>query len=110
MPRKDGYALAGEFFVMEQLFRLGYLPALTLGNAKTVDIFVKTAKGSYEVSVKALRGNGGKWGVGNVNYSEQKRFIFVFLLYKDFDDLKAPPDVYVVPAPIVEKIKHPWKK
>jgi len=66
MPRGDGHAtgMAGEFFVMEQLFRRGHLPALTLGNAKTVDIFVKTTNGTYQVSVKSIRG-GGKWGVGS---------------------------------------------
>lgn len=108
MP-KDGHAtgMAGEFFVMQQLFRLGHLPALTLGNAKTIDIFVKTKVGDYEVSVKTVQG-GGKWGVGKANYSQSDKLIFVFLLYKDFKDLETTPEVYVMPAQDVEKYKHPW--
>jgi hypothetical protein len=109
MPRKDGHAtgMAGEFFVMEQLFRLGHLPALTLGNAKTVDIFVKTTKGTYQVSVKSIRG-GGKWGVGQDDYSSRNDLIFVLLRYDDFDNLKAQPTVHVIPARKVQELKKPW--
>ena len=63
--RKSGHAtgMAGEFFVMERLFRLGHEPALTLGNAKSIDVIVRTKSGNLKtVSVKALRG-GGKWPV-----------------------------------------------
>jgi hypothetical protein len=92
MPRGDGHAtgMAGEFFVMEQLFRLGHLPALTLGNAKTVDIFVKTTNGTYQVSVKSIRG-GGKWGVGRDDYSSHDDLIFVLLRYDSFEDLRVRP-------------------
>jgi hypothetical protein len=108
---KDGHAtgMAGEFFVMEQLFRLGHLPALTLGNAKTVDIFVETKKGIYAVSVKAVRG-GGKWGVGKLttDYTSSDKLIFVFLLYHDFEKVSERPAVYVVPAPKVQELKRGW--
>jgi hypothetical protein len=47
--------MAGEFFVMEKLFRLGHEPALTLGNAKSVDILLRKSDDSLrEVSVKAM--------------------------------------------------------
>lgn len=109
--RSDGHAtgMAGEFFVMEQLFRLGHLPALTLGNAKMVDIFVKTVGGTYEVSVKAVRG-GGKWGVGKAatDYTGFDKLIFVFLLYRDFANVTERPAVYVVPAPKVQELKRHW--
>lgn len=52
-------AMAGEFFVMEALYRLGHQPALTLGNAKSVDILVRNKRGRLiEVSVKTVRGGG----------------------------------------------------
>jgi hypothetical protein len=71
--------MAGEFFVMEALYRLGHEPALTLGNAKLIDILVQTKKGATKrISVKAIRG-GGKWGVGDANLSKQKELFFVLL-------------------------------
>jgi hypothetical protein len=109
--RADGHAtgMAGEFFVMERLFRLGVFPALTLGNAKSVDILVRSKTGqNLAVSVKAVRGNAGKWTVGAEDYSEQTDLIFVFLLYKNFDDLETSPRAWVVPAVDVQAIKQPW--
>lgn len=109
--RKSGHAtgMAGEFFVMERLFRMGYEPALTLGNAKTVDILVgrlgnQTPK---RISVKTVCG-GGKWGIGDTDLSSEKGLVFVFLLYRYFDDLTASPDVWVMPAKDVEARKQGW--
>lgn len=100
--------MAGEFHVMELLFRQGHEPALTLGNAKSIDILTRSPTGNlYEVSVKAMRG-GGKWGIGNYDYSKAKNLVFVLLHYKRFDQLSALPDIWVVPAVDAEKIKKPW--
>lgn len=101
--------MAGEFFVMERLFRQGYEPALTLGNAKSIDILAYNpeTKKTKAISVKAVR-NGGKWGVGSEDYSTQDDLVFVFLRYRSFDDLTSNPDVYVIPAPIVEELKGGW--
>ncbi|GAA0584656.1 hypothetical protein [Caenispirillum bisanense] len=108
--RADGHAtgMAGEFFVMERLFRLGTLPALTVGNAKAVDILVRTKNGrNMAVSVKAVRGSAGKWVVGTDDFCDQFDLIFVFLLYKNFQDLDTNPRAWIVPAAEVEKIKRP---
>lgn len=108
--RKSGHAtgMAGEFFTMERLFRLGHEPALTLGNAKSIDIIVRTKSGNLTtVSVKSVRG-GGKWPVGTENYSRRKDLVFVFLLYRHFDNPKEDPCVWVMPAPDVERQKRRW--
>ena len=100
--------MAGEFFVMERLFRGGHEPALTLGNAKTIDLIVELGGGDLKtVSVKSVCG-GGKWGVGKANLSNKKNLVFVFLQYENFRDLKSNPKVWVMPAPDVEKRKRPW--
>lgn len=100
--------MAGEFFVMESLFRLGHEPSLTLGNAKTIDILVRTISGKlYEVSVKAIQG-GGKWGVGTEDYSNRGNLIFVLLYYKSFSDISTVPESFVLPAEDVEKLKRGW--
>jgi hypothetical protein len=100
--------MAGEFFVMERLFRRGDEPALTLGNAKSIDIIVRTQKGALKtISVKSARG-GGKWGVESDDLSGEKNLLFVFLLYKSFDDLTTSPQVWVMKAADVEQRKKPW--
>ena len=102
--------MAGEFHVMELLFRLGHEPALTLGNAKSVDILTRSPQGNlYAVSVKAMRG-GGKWGIGNQDYSKEKNLVFVLLHYKKFSDLTELPESWVVPGASAEKIKRLWHK
>lgn len=104
----DATAMAGEFFVMHVLYRLGHQPALTLGKAKSIDILVRTASGRLvEVSVKAVRG-GGKWGVGADDLSRRPRLVFVFLHFSAFEDPSACPEAFVVPAADVEKLKEKW--
>jgi hypothetical protein len=96
--------MAGEFFVMEKLYRLGHQPALTIGKAKSIDILVRTTKGNlYEVSVKAVCG-GGKWPVGTDDHSLHPNRVFVFLHYRSFGEIYSNPDVFVVPAIEVEKM------
>ena len=100
--------MAGEFFVMEQLFRLGHQPALTLGNAKSIDILVQTKQGNLlSVSVKAVRGHG-KWPVGKQNLSNRADLVFVFLLYNDFENPAICPDAWIMSAKDVEQRKRPW--
>ncbi len=93
---------------MEILHRLGHQPALTLGNAKTIDILSKAPSGKvYEVSVKAIRG-GGKWGIGKDDYSNSKNLVFMLFWYKSFANINTLPDVWIVPAPDADRIKKPW--
>lgn len=108
--RKSSHAtgMAGEFFAMERLFRLGHEPALTLGNAKSIDIIVRTQRGELKtISVKAARG-GGKWPVESRGVSNEKDLIFVFLLYRQFEDVTTDPEVWVMKASDVELRKRRW--
>jgi len=100
--------MAGEFRAMEMLHRLGHQPALTLGNAKTVDILTESPTGNtYTISVKAIRG-GGKWGIGSEDYGIKKNLIFMLFLYDDFHDMSIEPRVWIVPGKDAEIIKKPW--
>ncbi|NLH40167.1 MAG: hypothetical protein GX445_08935 [Elusimicrobia bacterium] len=109
---KSGYAtgMAGEFFVMEKLYQLGYEPALTIGNAKSVDIFVKNKSNQlFAVSVKSVRKSTGKWVIGTrENILKSKKIIYIFLKYNNFEDIKDPPEVFVIPAKNVEQLKEKW--
>jgi hypothetical protein len=100
--------MAGEFFVMETLYRLGHQPALTVGNAKMIDILLDNNNGRVlKLSVKSVRG-GGKWGVGTENFKKQKDLFFVFLKYNNFSDISRKPEAYIIPAIDVEKLKEGW--
>ncbi len=91
-----------------RLFRLGYEASLTMGNAKSIDIFSKSPTGRlYEISVKAIRG-GGKWGVGKEDVSKRKNLVYVLLYYRDFLLIESQPIVWVIPAAEAQKIKEPW--
>lgn len=100
--------MAGEFHAMELLFRKGHHPALTLGNAKQIDILTYSPKGNrYDISVKANR-SGGKWPIGSHDYSTQKDLVFMLFLYKKFQDIAIQPELWIIPAPEAERIKLPW--
>ena len=110
--RRNGHAtgMAGEFFVMEKLFRLGHEPALTLGNAKSIDVLLRKSDGTLrEISVKAIRG-GGKWGVSSGDESRATSRVYAFLHYRDFDDPKSDVEVFIIPARDVQRLKEPWFK
>lgn len=108
MANGNSTAMAGEFHVMSLLYRLGHEPALTLGNAKSVDILtVSPEKNTYRVSVKSVCA-GGKWPIGSEDYSEYNNLVFVLLIYKSFQALNTVPSVWVIPAPRAETMKKPW--
>ena len=100
--------MAGEFCVLEKLFRLGHEASLTIGNAKSIDILTKSSSGLlYEVSVKAIRG-GGKWGIGKEDVSKRQNLVYVLLYYKKFTDVDTQPIFWIIPAKDAQKIKQPW--
>ncbi|HJP95174.1 MAG TPA: hypothetical protein VJ875_24700 [Pyrinomonadaceae bacterium] len=56
--RADGQksGLAGEFFVAAELLKRGLQTSLTLGNAKSIDLFAINDQGTrFTIQVKALR-------------------------------------------------------
>lgn len=102
--------LAGEFHVMEQLYRIGHKPTLSLGSAKSVDILTESlSQKIYRIDVKASRG-GGKWPIGKEVNLKSENVVYVFLLYKNFSDPKVQPEAWVIPATDVDQLKAPWHK
>ena len=64
--------LAGEFFAMHTLFRRGYVPALTLGNTKGVDILLYNPNNErqfkVEVKTSSVRQNEKHFGGENLGW------------------------------------------
>jgi hypothetical protein len=81
--------IAGEFFVLHMLARLGYSPALTLGNTKGVDILVtcpdtnRVCRVEVKTSADALRAPRGRrwwtWLIGWPTSAPNQVFCFVHL-------------------------------
>ena len=55
MVQKNTTHLAGEFLVAGELSRRGYPVSITMGNAKSVDIYADTTAGVVRVDAKAGR-------------------------------------------------------
>ena len=98
--------LSAEFYVLSMLFRQGFNATLTLGNKKSVDIFVALRSGkTITIDVKGLSGKTS-WPVDNLKRSKKGHFI-VFVCFKD--DIENPelvPDVFIIPSKNVRKYTY----
>ena len=54
-PESNTSHLAGEYFVAAELYKRGYSVAMTLGNAKAIDLFAEKRLRTVNVQVKAIR-------------------------------------------------------
>src|SRR5690606_34024089 len=97
--RKPCTHLAGEFFVAAELSRLGYNVALTLGNAKRVDLIIEDCDKTVAIQVKAI---ANKEFVGwplNLSHKYNEALLFVLVV------LGLPgtnPDYYILSGADVE--------
>ena len=95
--------LAGEFYVLSMLHRLGADATLTLGNKKSVDIVVVRAAGkTVTVDVKALAGKTS-WPVDN--FRDKKNHFVALICFKgQIEQLDTVPEVYIVPSADVDGV------
>lgn len=73
--------IAGEFFVAAELAKRNFQVAISLGNAKGVDLFVTTPDGkkTFEVEVKTLRKQPNCFTLNSNKVKPQSAYIFVYL-------------------------------
>jgi hypothetical protein len=92
--------LASEFFVLSALTRLGFNASLTLGNKKSVDIFVFHTNGNtITIDVKGISGKND-WILGDSPLSENANHFFILLTFDGkMDDISNVPRIWVIPAP-----------
>lgn len=83
--------LAGEYFVAAELYKRGFSVAMTLGNAKAIDLFAEKNLRTVNVQVKAisLRKNVG-WPLWRKKVFAKVIYVFVCL---NADD--TPPSFFV---------------
>lgn len=72
--------LAGEYFVAAELYRRGYSVALTMGNAKAIDLFAEKNGRTISVQVKAIRSKKSVgWPIMRDRIKSNILYIFVCL-------------------------------
>ena len=96
MPTRDrnGTHLAGEFFVAAELYRLGYSVAMTLGNAKAIDLFAESDGATVNVQVKAIaKRQSVGWPIMREKVLSGVIYVFVCL-----NDPPASPTYFIATA------------
>ena len=89
--------IASEYLVLSMLYRLGVDAYMTLGNKKSVDIWIKNDDDfAIEIDVKSVR-EYDSIPVGNVEAKDNRYIVFVIYNKKfDFKDVPTLPEFYVV--------------
>src|ERR1044072_4275817 len=93
--RADGQksGMAGELFVAAELFKRELQGSITLGNAKSIDLFAVNDKGSsFRIQVKTLRSRN-YFLIDLERVDAACWYVFVVL-----NNPKTPPDYYIVPG------------
>jgi len=90
--------LAGEFWVLSALNRLGTEAQLTLGNKKSVDIIVVRNSTIYTLDVKALA-DRYDWPADNIRVLDNPNHVYVFLTFEGrISDPQTNPSVWIIPS------------
>ena len=87
--------LAGEFLVAGELARRGYPITITMGNAKSVDIYAGAREYVLKVDAKAGR-RKGNWPIAKSSINEDVCYIFVYLQDKNRIKNNIAPEYFVV--------------
>jgi hypothetical protein len=93
-PESNTSHLAGEYFVAAELYKRGYSVAMTLGNAKAIDLFAEKKLRTVNVQVKAIRvrKNVG-WPITKAKIFSKIVYVFVCL-----NDEARPPTYFIATA------------
>jgi hypothetical protein len=98
--------LAGEFYVLSMLHRLGADATLTLGNKKSVDIVVvRAARNVVTIDVKALAGKTC-WPVDNFHGGKDGHFLALVCFLGKIEDLATVPEIYILPSVEVDGLMY----
>jgi hypothetical protein len=96
--------ISGEFFVAAELAKRNFQVALTMGNAKGIDLFAtnQVSERNFEVEVKTLRKKPNCFTLSVERLKEEKIFIFVYLNEKE----KAPEFYILKGSELLADKKH----
>jgi len=102
--------LAGEFLVAGELSRRGYPVSITMGNAKSVDIYASARERVIKVDAKAGRGKGN-WPIAKNSVNEDVYYIFVYLQDQNKIKNNIAPEYFVVSGKEIfsKNLVETWK-
>lgn len=85
--------ISGEFFVAAELAKRNFQVALTLGNAKGIDLYAanQISEKVFEIEVKTLRKKPNCFTLNIQRIKPQKMYIFVYL-----NAMEISPDFYII--------------
>ena len=99
--------LAGEYLTAGELARRGYPVAITMGNAKSVDIYAKTQEGVVEVDAKALRSKSD-WPIMKDSIEKDQFYVLVFLQTKRGISRNLPSEYFIAMGKELRPIVEDW--
>jgi hypothetical protein len=92
---KNTTHLAGEFLVAGELSRRGYPVSITMGNAKSVDIYAESSRGVIKVDAKAGRAKGN-WPMAADAVRKDVCYVFVHLRTDKQIKENIPSEYFIV--------------
>jgi len=103
---KNNTGLSGEYFVAAELYRRGWSVGLTMGNAKSIDLFAEKGDSKIAVQVKSLykRKHSG-WPFSMSTIKNDCFYIFVILN----GDKMSAPDYFICTSEEVKQIAKTYK-
>jgi len=103
---KNNTGLSGEYFVAAELYRRGWSVGMTIGNAKSIDLFAEKNDKKISVQVKSLyqKKNNG-WPIVKENIKKDCYYIFVILNA----DKMTTPDYYICTGEEADIACHKYK-
>ena len=105
MATKNTTHLAGEFLVAGELSRRGYPVSITMGNAKSVDIYAESSGGVIKIDAKAGRAKGN-WPITKNNVQADVFYIFVHLQTEKQIESNLPPEYFIVSGAEIISERH----
>ncbi|MBE0626412.1 MAG: hypothetical protein IH606_16545 [Burkholderiales bacterium] len=103
-PDRNCTHLAGEYFVAAELYKRGFSVAITLGNAKAIDLYAERGTRQVNVQVKAIR---NKKSVGWPMKSKKDVITNIVYIFVCLNDPGTPPDFYLCTSDEArEKVKE----
>ena len=99
--------LAGEFLVAGELARRGYPVSITMGNAKSVDIYASTREEVIKVDAKAGRSKSD-WPIMKDSIEKDQFYVLVFLQTKRGISRNLPPEYFIAMGEELRPIVEIW--
>jgi PD-(D/E)XK endonuclease len=96
--------LAGEYFVAAELLKRGWQVAITLGNAKAIDMIATNEEGNttHRIQVKTLRTSPNVFTLQTEKVKPEDFYIFVYLNGED-----EQPSYFIVKGEeLIANLKH----